>query len=103
MNIYNEYDELSRHLPVIDKKAEEIEDGSLDNYCVVMATKVKGFSEVPYIEIEVLAAYAEDCAVCTRKRVDKLNEEFPDCVIFVLPMTEYVLMQANQYQIKYNS
>ncbi len=101
INIYNGYDVLSRHLLVVDKKAEEIEDGSLDNYGVVMATKVKGFSEVNYLEIEVLAAYVEDCEVCGKKRVDKLNEEFPGCVIFVIPMTEYILIQDNQS--KFNS
>lgn len=101
MNIYNGYDVLSRYLAVVDKSAEEIEDGSLDNYGVVMATKVKGFSGVSYCEIEVLAAYVEDCAVCGKNRVDKLNEEFPGCVIFVIPLTEYILIQENQS--KFNS
>lgn len=116
-NIYNAFDALARHLPIIDKKAEEIEDGSLDNYGVVMATKVRGFSleiaEVEvledevgfsagsYLDIEVLAAYVEDCSVCGNKRVEKLNEEFPGCVIFVLPMTEYTLIQQNE--AKFNS
>lgn len=100
-NIYNAFDELAHHLPIVEMKAEDIVDGSLDDYGVVIATKVKGFKETSYLDIEVLAAYVEDCPVCGKNRVEKLNEEFPGCVIFVLPMTEYILIQQNE--AKFNS
>lgn len=101
MSIYNGFEIMTLYLGVIEKKAEDIVDGDLDDYSVVIAATVKGFKENSYLDIEVLAAYVEDCSVCGKKRVEKLNEEFPGCVIFVLPMTEYILIQQNE--AKFNS